>query len=131
MNPKIQTIDYYAYNNSLNTIVVIADMNAKAMVLQEHNNKVSLTNSIEPAIEEAFKFVFGYKRGNTSMIEDWIVLQDCGDEGYFRVKFDIVNRTGMTTNGGGLFEKQQIANPSWSYFSKDLKAFSVLYGANK
>ena len=55
------------------------------------------------------------------------MLQDCDDEGVFEIKYDMLARTGMTTNGGGLFEKYEVANPKWELYSKDRKALDLLY----
>ncbi len=128
MNPIIETVDYL-YFGKKNTIIVVADQNTKTMVLREHAmGGPSLTNTIEMAIEESFRRIFRYRK-NTQEVLAWTVLQDCGEEGIFKVNFELEQRGGMTTNGGGLFEKQIVANPQWAYFSKDLKAFDVLFGA--
>mgnify|MGYP003387361754 CR=1 FL=1 len=114
----------------MNTAIVIADFNTRTMILKEHSSAGgSLTNNIESAIEHSFRRIFHRKSNRLGyLVTDWTVLQDCKDEGIFKVKFELEKRTGMTTNGGGMFEKEKIANPKWEFFSKDLKAYEVLYG---
>lgn len=130
MNPVIETVDYYCFNNKMNTAIVIADFNTKTMILKEHSSEGgSLTNNIESAIEYSFRAIY-HRKSNRRVYKatDWTVLQDCGEEGIFKIQFELERRTGMTTNGGGMFEKEQVANPKWEYFSKDLKTYEVLYG---
>jgi hypothetical protein len=130
VNPVIETVKYDCFNGKTNTIIVIADYNTRTMVLKEHSILgPSLTNTIEYAIEKSFIALFWRKSNRGGYIAtDWTVLQDCGEEGIFKITFDLERRGGMTTNGGRMFEKEKIANPKWEYFSKDLKTFDVLYG---
>ena len=129
-NPRIETVDYYCQNGKVNTVIALADYNLRVMVIKEHAIAgPSLTNTIEEAIMACYKAIYWRKSNRGGyQIKDWTVLQDCGEEGFFKVSFDLEKRTGMTTNGGGMFEKETITNPKWEYFSKDLKTFEVLYG---
>ena len=121
-----------AGNHSTTYIQIISIESQKILVLKElklEKYAQSLTNSIEIAIEQVFRQrVFTSRMGSQYIKDEWKIFQDCGEEGIFRVTFDIERRGGLTTNGGGPFEGDHVVNPQWKYFSKDIKTILALYG---
>lgn len=123
-----------AGSHSTTYIQIIAIESQKILILKElklEKYAQSLTNSIELAIEQVFRQrVFTSRMGSQHIRDEWKIFQDCGEEGLFKITFDLEDRGGLTTNGGGSFEKDHIINVNWEYFSKDINTLLALYAKN-